>query len=304
MTADGVSASLSGAYPLEEVDALVADLAPLLNLEGSPKIRLDLRDLEVLHPSTTVVLAAVVAQCVESDGFGPTSEVLLPRMPAVRNAVVRIPSFHPLTPFFSAAGRPRAGSASGHGCHYFSDETAGRIVGREVTAALAASCDVDELAVKAIRTCLDELLDNVIHHADTTTGGFAAARGWRTPALFEVAIADVGIGIWRSLIKNPDYADVTDDMTALRKAVELGVTSTPHRNSGYGLAVTRDLLDKNHGLLVIKSGWAELWLGSEEEEVAADAAFPGTLVGLRVRTNRPLNMTEVYRSLLGEPDDV
>jgi anti-sigma regulatory factor (Ser/Thr protein kinase) len=191
----------------------------------------------------------------------------------------------------------------GFDCYDFTDEAGGRAIGRELTAALTASCDVDELASRAIRTCLDELLDNVVHHADARNGGFATARGWRKPARFEVAIVDLGIGIRRSLTKNPAYASADDDMAAVRKAVELGVTSTPHRNSGYGLAVTRDLLDKNHGLLVIKSGWAELWLGSEEEEVRADAPFPGTLVGLRARTNRPLNVTEVYRSLLGELDD-
>ncbi len=114
---------------------------------------------------------------------------------------------------------------------------------------------------------------------------------------------DLGIGVRRSLVKNPHHSDVSDDLAALRKAIQLGVTSTPHRNSGYGLAVTRDLLDKNHGLLVIKSGWAELWLGSEDVETVADTCFPGTLIGLRARTNRPLNVTDVYRSLLGEPSD-
>ncbi len=303
MSAITVSATLSGAYPLEEVDALVADLAPLLDVQGTPKILLDLRALEMLHPSTTAVLVAVVTQCLENGRFGPTSEVILPRKASVRNAVARLPGFAALKPFVAGQARASLRPSSATECHRFSDEAAGRVVGREVTAALTASCDVDELAAKAIRTCLDELLDNVIHLADTEAGGFAAARGWRKPPRFEVAIADLGIGIRQSLVKNPEYADVTDDIAALRKAAELGVTSTPHRNSGYGLAVTRDLLEKNHGLLVIKSGWAELWLGSEQEEIAADAAFPGTLVGLRARTNRPLNVTEVYRSLLGELDD-
>lgn len=298
-----MSAKLSGAYPLEEVDALVADLASLMDIEGSPKVRLDLRDLEMLHPSTTAILAAVVTKCVENGRFGPTSEILLPRKASVRNAVARLPGLDQLRRFFSSSDGASTGSSRQFECHRFIDEASGRTVGRELTAALEASCNVDELATRAIRTCLDELLDNVIHHADAVTGGFATARGWRTPARFEVAIADLGIGIRRSLAKNPQHSDVVDDMAALRRAVELGVTSTPHRNSGYGLAVTRDLLDKNHGLLVIKSGWAELWLGSEEEQSIADTPFPGTLVGLRARTNRPLNVTEVYRSLLGELDD-
>ncbi len=300
MPADAVEARLSGAYPLEEVDALVVDLAPLLDLIDSPKIQLDLRDLEILHPSTAVVLAAVVAECAAAGRFGPTSEVLLPRKAAVRNAVRRLPGFDQLAPFFSGAGGLGGGPAGGFACHHFTSEVAARVIGRELTAALEASCEVDEPASNAIRTCLDELLDNVLHHADTAMGGFAAARGWRKPPRFEVAIADLGIGVRRSLTKNPEYASVADDMAALAKAVQLGVTSTPDRNSGYGLAVTRGLLDRNHGLLVIKSGWAELWLGSEEEAVGADAPFPGTFVGLRARTNRPFNVTEVYRSLLGE----
>lgn len=300
MPAHAVVARLSGSYPVEEVDALISDLQPLLELDAEAKVFLDLRDLEMLHPSTSAVLAALLERCSRHEFYGPTSEVRPPQRPAVRNAVARLHGYQGL---LAASGVTGSAGRVGSRVSQFEDEAGARMVSRELTEALAAGCDVDDLAIRAIRTCLDELCDNVIHHAESDLGGFASGRGWRRPPRFEVALADLGIGVRRSLNKNPSYADVDDDVAALKRAVELGVTSTPDRNSGYGLPVTRDLLDANGGLLVIKSGWAELALGSEDEVFKSDAEFPGTLVVLRARTNRPLNVTDVYRRLLGNMED-
>ena len=80
------------------------------------------------------------------------------------------------------------------------------------------------------------------------------------------------------------------------------VTSTPDRNSGIGLFVTRLLLASNGGTLAVRSGRGAVYTGLRDRFVLRDVSFPGTMVALRARTDRPLNINEVYRQLPDEPN--
>src|SRR5439155_6137606 len=106
--------------------------------------------------------------------------------------------------------RPVSEFTTPDGCHQ---------VARELTAAVAASCETDNVAQNAIRICLEELAENVLHHADAPMSGFAAAQGWKRSEEIEIGIVDLGIGIRSSLTKNPNYADIADDVTAIETAL-------------------------------------------------------------------------------------
>jgi len=112
---------------------------------------------------------------------------------------------------------------------------------------------------------------------------------------------DVGVGIRRSLTNNPRYADIEEDVTAITTALEPRVTATPERNSGIGLFITRLLLRDNGGVLVVRSGTGEVYSGAQEGARETPIRFPGTLVALRARTDRPLDIGAVYGRL--EDDD-
>ena len=77
----------------------------------------------------------------------------------------------------------------------------------------------------------------------------------------------------------------------------VNVSSTPDRNSGFGLFVTTLLLRYNGGELLVRSGRGAVFRGSRQAEVRRDVALPGTLVALRVRTDRKLDINEAYRGL-------
>ncbi len=81
------------------------------------------------------------------------------------------------------------------------------------------------------------------------------------------------------------------------------VTATPERNSGIGLFITRLLLRDNGGLLVVRSGAGEVYSGSQEGARETPIYFPGTLVALRARTDRPLDIRAVYGRLEADDDD-
>jgi anti-sigma regulatory factor (Ser/Thr protein kinase) len=150
---------------------------------------------------------------------------------------------------------------------------------RELTAALAERCQTDTVTRGSIWIFLDELAENVLHHAESELGGFAAAQGWpRRRGEMEVAIVDLGQGIKASLTNNPVYADIPDDVTAIQRALEPNVTATPDRNSGLGLAVTRLALGGNGGTLVVRSGLGGVYSGARDDAGSRDFDLPGTLV--------------------------
>lgn len=111
------------------------------------------------------------------------------------------------------------------------DDYAG--VALSLTEALTELCVADDIARASVSIALDEIAENVVHHGDTPIGGFGAAQGWQKNNEFEIAIADLGIGIRASLTKNPDQADITDDVAAITRALEPRVSATPERNAGH-----------------------------------------------------------------------
>lgn len=56
--------------------------------------------------------------------------------------------------------------------------------------ALTNSCEVDSLAEQSTFILLTELTENVIQHADTTYGGFAAAQALKKQPTFEIGIVE------------------------------------------------------------------------------------------------------------------
>jgi hypothetical protein len=82
------------------------------------------------------------------------------------------------------------------------------------------------------------------------------------------------------------------------------VTSTPGRNTGWGLAVTKLLLADNGGSLMLRSGRGAVYTGAIRKEEMCPIAFPGTIVALTARTDRALDISAVYRQLGFVVDDV
>lgn len=133
------------------------------------------------------------------------------------------------------------------------DEASGRRVGFIATAhktrigrpwddfclkarAAAEHAGLQDTEARALIGALVEIEENVHLHSERVEDGvvaFAAA-----PQRFELVVADSGIGVLRSLRSHPDYAELTDEGTALRLALENG-HSRYGRDSGHGLGFNR-----------------------------------------------------------------
>lgn len=108
-----------------------------------------------------------------------------------------------------------------------------------------------------IRYIISELVRNVLEHAQTKHGAFLCAQYFRKSNTIRLGIADIGIGIRKSLSRS----HVTiDDIDAIKLALMPGVTGTTAReggtalNAGAGLFFIKSIAYTNRNFFVIYSG--------------------------------------------------
>jgi hypothetical protein len=297
---------LAGGYPHAQLDRLLLQLQPILRLREPRPFSLDMNGLVFMCPTAQAIVAGAFHRVIDGGLAGEGSTIVMPSSQMVAQYLKRMDFFDPLVGHLSEEF-VRRDPVGFRPLQHFQDADSCYRAARELKDALSEACGLeDSLAEAALHVCLAELAENVLFHSDSDRGGFAAAQGWRSKAAVEVAIVDTGVGIQESLTKNAAYADISTDVDAIEKALEPMVTATPQRNTGLGLSLTRYLLRRNGGQLMVRSGEGAVYAGFKEGSESCDVAFPGTIVTLTALTNAPLDIKAAYDDLLAagyQPDD-
>lgn len=150
----------------------------------------------------------------------------------------------------------------------------------------------------SVEICMSEIMENCFAHGGVLNGipGVVCAQTWPTGSRAQIAIADPGTGIRTSLSENELLAPTLLAMNACEFATELGVTGKPGQgHAGYGLALTRQLLEANGGTLVVASH-DEFFYSNRRTTTAGRLQYPwpGTLVVFEWNTDVPLEVKDVY----------
>jgi anti-sigma regulatory factor (Ser/Thr protein kinase) len=149
--------------------------------------------------------------------------------------------------------------------------------------------------------CLNEIMDNVINHANIGSGWVSAQY---FPLLKEIRliICDNGIGIHAALTKNPlsKYKHLSE-IESLKECIERGVTNG--KGLGFGLFATAQFILKNKGHLLIYSGNYHLMNKTDTYEVSKGDFWQGTLIQLRIKTNNVVNYKDIMPVHHTLPDD-
>lgn len=148
-----------------------------------------------------------------------------------------------------------------------------------------------------------ELMENVFHHAKSQDGLFIHAQKYEYLNFLEIAIADLGIGIEKSLKENPEFSYL-DDMEAFKKAFELGVTRNPTSNAGEGITSIKWWIESNWNaesvLISNKYMWFKI-LVSNKSTVSFNerpsTVWPGTLVWLRIPREPKKSLLDIWEGL-------
>src|SRR5665213_749115 len=91
------------------------------------------------------------------------------------------------------------------------------------------------MTAKALTGALSEIITNVWLHAQTTTPSLIAYQ-LEQERVF-LSVADLGIGVLKSLQSNPAHQALTTSMAALKKAMLVGVSRFPEQGRGYGFDI-------------------------------------------------------------------
>ena len=171
----------------------------------------------------------------------------------------------------------------------------------EITRELVTPCqknmDLDHAAVNALKTCVNELIENVFYHARSPIEALVSGQTYKRRGRIELVIADTGRGIHAALSEVPEYARLgLDDCSAIRLALKKNVTTTGDYRRGIGLWVASELVRLNGGEFLILSKEGGIRMADGVDTDVETYFWPGTLVAIEFRLDRPINVKAVYDS--------
>jgi anti-sigma regulatory factor (Ser/Thr protein kinase) len=269
--------ALVGQYAFTHLERLIGDLAPIAALVEPKTLALDLTGLDGMCAPALAWLIAIVRRAQQRDLLADSFII---------------------GPDGRLAGASPGSSLEMRQVRSFKSHEELRQAAAELSAIAAKRCELDPVAQFTLRICLDELAENVVFHANSPIGGVIAAPHVVGSGELEVGVVDLGVGIRASLRRNPELAEARDDVAAAITAMGSRVTATPDRNGGFGLAVTKLTIRANHGTMLVRSGFASVVAGVADSGLLTTLRLPGTtLVGLRIRTDQPLDVTVAYDHL-------
>ncbi|MDN7125056.1 ATP-binding protein [Pseudidiomarina sp. 1APP75-32.1] len=159
----------------------------------------------------------------------------------------------------------------------------------------------NESSEEALGVLFSELLGNCISHStagESEPFGLICGQTWPNGNKAQFCLADTGIGIRESLMENSNLAERLSNENACAVATEYGVTGKPlGHHSGYGLALTNDLVSKNNGRLFVVSG-QELYCnrGGDIQVSELNNGWDGCAVIFEWQLDTNMDVEEVYNS--------
>lgn len=156
---------------------------------------------------------------------------------------------------------------------------------QRVIETLTRYVNIETTLLQALNYCLYEILDNVLTHSGKELGTVITYYNPEEHSL-SLLVADDGQGIRTSLAENEKYANISEP-----EALELCIRDsvTDGKGMGFGLYST-SLLARDAGLRFdIRSGSHTLSLQSGESTVNTSDVWQGTIVYLKLRTDKEID---------------
>jgi len=152
---------------------------------------------------------------------------------------------------------------------------------------------------------INELMDNVLFHAQSKHGLWLQLQKYQTLNLIELCIYDLGVGISESMKENPDFSSF-DSYHRFLLALEIRNTSKPHSNSGEGLSSILEWISLNaeaEGVIFSKrESWIKLKNRNPVTAESEKVLWPGTLIWLAIPGDIEYNLLYTWKKLNLSPD--
>ncbi len=289
---------LSGPFQLHQLERLVLALGPLAAIQEPHLMRLDMSGVSFVCPTAIATLATVLADRLGRGMLIEGSAYTQPRNWLVAMYLSRM-NFNRLFSKDTFEGFTRREAQTFTPCLWIDPSNEAAETAEPVATAAGSALTLTPVEEITVELAVTEMVQNVLDHAQSPVGGFVVAQGGKRKAsVFELAIADPGLGISASLRRIAKYESLDTDLAGIQEALKPGVTSNPEgNNSGVGLSALRNAVRQNGGTLIVRSGTAVVESGRVERSADGLAALQGTLVAVKIRQDAPFPLTLGSRAI-------
>lgn len=143
---------------------------------------------------------------------------------------------------------------------------------------------------------VSEILENCYYHSQSDNGlfGLACCQPWANGGKAQIAVADIGIGIRKSLERNPKLIELLQQNNACQLATYYKISGNPE-GTGYGLTLAHDLTRTSNAMLFIYSGDEFFYCDKYNDyQYKANLAWQGTIIVFEWNLNNSLSVKTVY----------
>ena len=141
-----------------------------------------------------------------------------------------------------------------------------------------------------VAIAISELCQNTFDHNSGTCGFLAMqAYGKGVNRFIEVAVADFGDGLLKTLGRNPKYSGLSTDIDAIRHAIQPGVSEHDDATRGTGLHHLVEITYRHSGSVQIRSGAGKVRFRMDKKigHTFIVPRMPGVQVALTLRAKQP-----------------
>lgn len=257
---------------LDRLNALHATRLEPTTKQIGCRWKLDLRDCPYLGPWAAALICAAY---LDAQRLGQRPRVLLPTSPP---ALAAFCTFSGMAKMFTGGPSPDADHPQ---CEtipveQFADASWDR--SNRIIKLLQRHTNLTTDTEDQIRTCVQEVSQNIVDHADSAIGGVMTARYLSHASEVRVGIIDHGIGILARLRQT--FKDTTTTGLALHRVIGGGYSSRSRPNNmGLGVSNLFQLVRTAGGRMALytERGVAETLPGMASPQIRdLNCDFPGT----------------------------
>jgi hypothetical protein len=142
-----------------------------------------------------------------------------------------------------------------------------------------------ESVVDLVKTALNEMLQNVVEHAESTTDAVVLTRWYAREQNVRIAIADSGIGLAKSVRRNPKTLSTLSSLEVVRNAVTVDGTSgrVGSRFGGLGLKYLHRTCVTRGGGVHVTTHTVDAQYGPRDNRESVVSPLDGTTVEIDFR---------------------
>ncbi|MBN1954813.1 MAG: hypothetical protein JW900_07160, partial [Anaerolineae bacterium] len=284
---------LEGDLDLESLASISLPFQPLwIPGVACGPVHLNLAGVTFIWPSALTLLTAAIL-LLRQRGFAV--RITPPISDAVSAYLARI-DFYDLVDFETAyPWRRHDSSGRFREVVQISSESDSETVVGEVLEILGRNLEGIGPVYEAVQYSFLEVVNNVFHHAQSPIHAVICAQAYPQLHKVELAVVDGGRGIPASLAGNPSLAGrFSTAAEAIQLAVQPRITGRPEYNTGEGLFFTLEFIKANQGDACIHSADGSLWVHKDQAVAQSAPSWPGTVVALRFRTDRPVVTKTIF----------